>query len=275
MCGIFGASGQLQKDVLVSLGCQNEKRGDDSCGIGWFNPTEGYQVAKVADHPLVGFPVLLQDGLNKATASGMMIGHTRQATMGKVNATNAHPFLMDGIVFAHNGIIFNHESTRRGLEFVTRKITDGIARIKLGLPQRETGKDHLELGNLHALRDWGFAGDYVKAMWLMLQQDKPDNYVIATGKDYSVRKFIEVAANAADIEIKWEGKGLDEKGFSSEGKKIIAVNETYFRPTEVHNLCGDSSKAKARLKWSPKVDFKQLVEMMIKADIERLKNNKI
>lgn len=173
-------------------------------------------------------------------------------------------------LFACCGILFNHESPRRGLEFVTRKFTDGIARIKLGLPQRETGKLYLEMGNLDAERDWGFAGDYVYAMWLMMQQDKPDNYVIATGKKHTIREFIEIAANYVGIKVSWKGEGLKEKGYDQNDKKIIAIDKNLFRPNEVNTLLGDPTKAKNELKWEQKVNFEQLVEMMIKADLESI-----
>ena len=150
---------------------------------------------------------------------------------------------------ASSGLCFNHESPRRGLEFVTRKITDGVARIYLGLAE------HLTLGNLHAKRDWGFAGDYVEAMWLMLQQEEPDDYVIATEIIHSVREFVESAFAAVDIK-EWE--------------KYVSVDKKLFRPAEVHELCGDYSKAREKLGWSPKLSFEELVEMMVKADIERL-----
>jgi len=175
-------------------------------------------------------------------------------------------------MFACSGILFNHESNRRGLEFVTRKFTDGIARIKLGLPQRETGKDYLELGNLEAKRDWGFAGDYVKAMWLMLQQEKPNDYVIATGKTRTIREFVETASNLIGIKITWKGEGMNEKGYDENGKKIIQINEKYFRPNEVRLLQGDATKAKKELGWEPKTNFETLVWSMIKADLKRLKN---
>ncbi len=152
-------------------------------------------------------------------------------------------------IFACSGICFNHESPRRGLEFVTRKISDGVARIKLGLA------NELHLGNLEAKRDWGFAKDYVEAMWLMLQQDKPDDYVIATGETHSVKEFVELAFSYV---------GLD-------WKKYVVVDQKLYRPAEVDLLVGDSTKARQKLGWKPKVTFKELVEMMVKHDIERLK----
>ncbi len=174
-------------------------------------------------------------------------------------------------LFACGGILFNHESPRRGLEFVTRKLTDGIARISRGLSQRATGKRYLEVGNLEARRDWGYAKDYVKAMWLMLQQDKPQDFVIATGKNHSVREFIESAALIAGIKINWEGEGTSEVGYNSGNEKIIRVHENFFRPREIYELVGDSSKAQAVLGWKPSVSFEELVEMMVKSDLEKLK----
>jgi GDPmannose 4,6-dehydratase len=189
----------------------------------------------------------------------------------------AHKFIRDQRekerLFACNGILFNHESPKRGIEFVTRKITDGLVRVKLGLPQRVTGKDYLEVGNLNAKRDWGFAGDYVEAMWRILQHDSPDDFVIATGESHTVREFIETASDYLEIDIKWEGKDKEEKGYNKEGKKIIQINPEYFRPAEVQMLLGDSSKARKELKWKPKTSFEGLVEMMVKSDQDKLSKN--
>src|SRR5579871_5032212 len=151
-------------------------------------------------------------------------------------------------LFAVSGILFNHESPRRGLEFVTRKVTDGVARVKLGL------QDHVGLGNLDAHRDWGFAGDYVRAMWLMLQQDQPDDYVIATGKAHSVRDLVEIAFGHVGLD--WQ--------------KYVRLDPAFLRPAEVDHLIGDYSKSQSTLKWKPSVDFKGLVAMMVDADLERL-----
>lgn len=175
-------------------------------------------------------------------------------------------------LFACSGILFNHESPRRGIEFVTRKFSEGIARIKLGLPQRETGKDYLELGNINAKRDWGYSKDYIEAMWLMLQQDKPEDFVISTGKNHSVREFIEAAAKVIEIKITWRGDGIYEEGFDQNGKKIIAINEKFFRPREVNILLGDSTMAKEKLGWKPKTNFEELVKLMVEADLEKLKS---
>ncbi len=166
-------------------------------------------------------------------------------------------------IHASNGILFNHESPIRGETFVTRKITRAAARIKLGLQQR------LFLGNLNARRDWGYAGDYVEAMWLMLQQDEPGDYVIATGEMHSVRDFCLLAFREAGLELRWEGTGIAEKGIeSSSGRVIVEVEPRYFRPTEVEQLKGDASKARANLGWQPKVDFCGLVKMMVAADLK-------
>ena len=168
-------------------------------------------------------------------------------------------------MFACNGIFFNHESERRSDRFVSKKITKGVAAIKLGL------KDKLYLGNLNAKRDWGYTKDYVEAMWLMLQQDKPDDFVIATGETHSVREFVELAFKRIDIEIIWKGKGMDEKGSNKKtGKVLVEIEPLYFRPLDVDFLLGDSSKAKAKLGWKPKVKFEQLVNLMVDYDLKEL-----
>jgi GDPmannose 4,6-dehydratase len=164
-------------------------------------------------------------------------------------------------IFACNGILFNHESPVRGETFVTRKITTALVRIKLGLQKV------LYLGNLNALRDWGHAKDFVEAQWLMLQQDKPEDFVIATGKQYSIKYFIDVAAKNLDMKIDWSGKGVKEVG-SYKGKVIIKVSSRYFRPTEVESLLGDASKAKIKLNWAPKISFEELVKEMIERDLK-------
>jgi GDPmannose 4,6-dehydratase len=160
-------------------------------------------------------------------------------------------------MYACTGILFNHESPRRGETFVTRKITQGLSKISVGL------QDVLELGNLNAKRDWGHAKDFVEAMWLMLQQNEPDDFVIATGVQYSVREFVEEAAPYFGMKIIWEGEGLNEVGIDKNtGKMVIRVNPKYFRPAEVETLLGDATKAKEKLGWEPKISFKQLVEDM-------------
>lgn len=161
-------------------------------------------------------------------------------------------------MFACNGILFNHESERRGENFVTRKITLAVGRIAEGL------QDHLELGNLDSLRDWGYAKDYVECMWLILQNDKPEDFVIATGVQHTVRDFVEKAFKENGITIRWEGNGLDEKGYDAEtGKMLVCVNPKWFRPTDVVNLWGDPSKAKKELGWNPqKTSYEELVHIM-------------
>jgi len=164
-------------------------------------------------------------------------------------------------LYACNGILFNHESPIRGETFVTRKITRGLARIKVGLQQC------LFLGNLEARRDWGHARDFVEAQWLMLQQPRPEDYVIATGEQHSVREFAEAAARELAMKIKWRGKGAEEKGYDAEGRCIVAIDRRYYRPTEVDSLLGDASKARTQLGWLPRVRFAELVAEMAHADL--------
>lgn len=166
-------------------------------------------------------------------------------------------------MFACNGILFNHESPIRGETFVTRKITRAVARIKLGLQER------LYLGNLNAKRDWGYAGDYVKAMWLILQQEEPDDYIMATGESHSVREFVEQAFREVGVTIVWEGNGINETGNDSEtGKILVQTDPRYFRPTEVDFLQGDPTKARSKLGWEPTVSFYELVKMMVREDLK-------
>jgi len=173
-------------------------------------------------------------------------------------------------MYACNGILFNHESPIRGETFVTRKITRALARIKLGL------QDCLYIGNLDARRDWGHARDYVEMQWLMLQQDEPEDYVIATGRQYSVRDFINTAAKEVEIPIRWEGEGVEEKGYNAEtGALIVAIDSRYFRPAEVDTLLGDPSKAKEKLGWTPKIGFEELVSEMVKHDMEEAQRDQL
>ena len=166
-------------------------------------------------------------------------------------------------MFACNGILFNHESPRRGETFVTRKITIAVAKIMAGKQEK------LSLGNMDAKRDWGFAGDYVEGMWKMLQQDKPDDYVLATNETHTVREFVEAAFAEVDVEIEWRGTGVEEKGYDKKsGKLLVDVNPRYFRPAEVELLWGDATKAEQELGWKRKVDFKGLVAMMIQEDMK-------
>lgn len=173
-------------------------------------------------------------------------------------------------MFACNGILFNHESPIRGETFVTRKITRAVARIKLGL------QDNMYLGNLDARRDWGYAGDYVKAMWLMLQQDAPEDFVIATGESHSVREFVELAFREIDMSITWEGAGVEEVGKDGEsGKPLVHIDPRYFRPTEVEFLQGDPTKAKEILGWEPRASFADLVKMMVKEDLKEAEKDRL
>src|SRR3990172_845609 len=191
-------------------------------------------------------------------------------------------------VFACNGILFNHESPLRGETFVTRKITRAVARIKLGLQEK------LYLGNLDAKRDWGHAKDYVEAQWLVLQQDEPDDYVIATGEQHSVREFVEASFREVGIEIEWKGSGIDEKGIVSSltlalssalplssisalhiGETLVEIDPRYFRPTEVESLLGDATKAKEKLGWQPKVGFKELVSEMVREDLKEAERDQL
>lgn len=179
--------------------------------------------------------------------------------------TNAH---LDFVVnyrgrdnlFICSGFMFNHESPRRGKHFVTRKITNSMTKIKLGL------QNSLSLGNLDSKRDWGFAKDYVKAMWLMLQQETPQDYVIATGESHTVRDFVNATGDYLETPIEWKGEGINEEGYCN-GKRIIVIDARFFRPKEVHKLCGDASKAKKELGWEPEVKFKGLVKIMIENDL--------
>jgi GDPmannose 4,6-dehydratase len=165
-------------------------------------------------------------------------------------------------IYACNGILFNHESPNRGETFVTRKITRALTRIKLGL------QDQLFLGNLDARRDWGHARDYVEMQWLMLQQDVPRDYVIATGQQHSVREFVQLAAGLLDIEIEFQGEGAEEKGIDRRGRVVVAIDPRYYRPTEVETLLGDSSKARRELGWNPHIQFREMVEEMVREDLK-------
>ncbi len=172
-------------------------------------------------------------------------------------------------MYACNGILFNHESPVRGETFVTRKITRALARIKLGL------QDCLYLGNLNARRDWGHARDYVEMQWLMLQQDEPEDFVIATGEQYSVRDFVNAAAKEIGMAITWKGEGVDEKGYDARGACIVSVDPRYFRPTEVETLLGDATKAREKLGWVPKIRFPELVAEMMREDLKSAERDEL
>ena len=171
-------------------------------------------------------------------------------------------------LFAVNGILFNHESPRRGETFVTRKISRAAARIKLGL------QDRVYLGNLAARRDWGFAGDYVQAIWLMMQADQPDDYVVATGVAHSVREFCERCFEAVSLPLRWEGSGLAERGLDPQGRVLIEVDPRYFRPAEVDALVGDASKAREKLNWSPTVTMEGIAQMMVEHDLRMVESQR-
>lgn len=172
-------------------------------------------------------------------------------------------------MYACNGILFNHESPVRGETFVTRKITRALARIKLNL------QDCLYLGNMDAKRDWGHAKDYIEMQWLMLQQEQAEDFVIATGVQYSVREFVNAAAEEVGIAITWKGVGVEEKGYDAQGKCIVAVDQRYFRPTEVETLLGDASKAKQKLGWTPQISFKELVSEMMREDMKAAERDEL
>ncbi|MEJ2452280.1 MAG: GDP-mannose 4,6-dehydratase [Gammaproteobacteria bacterium] len=172
-------------------------------------------------------------------------------------------------MYACNGILFNHESPIRGETFVTRKITRALARIKLGL------QDCLYLGNLDARRDWGHARDYVEMQWLMLQQKQPEDFVIASGEQYSVRDFVNAAASKIGLDIQWKGHGVDEKGYDKDGNCIVSVDPRYFRPTEVETLLGDPGKAKEKLGWMPRISFKELVAEMVLEDLKAAERDEL
>jgi GDPmannose 4,6-dehydratase len=172
-------------------------------------------------------------------------------------------------MYACNGILFNHESPVRGETFASRKITRALARIKLGLQER------LYLGNLDAKRDWGHARDYVEMQWLMLQQDQPEDYVIATGEQHTIREFVELAADELGISLKWRGSGIEEQAFNSHGDCIVALDARYLRPAEVESLVGDATKARTKLGWKPRVTFSQLVREMVAADLESAEREKL
>jgi GDPmannose 4,6-dehydratase len=165
-------------------------------------------------------------------------------------------------MYACNGILFNHESPRRGETFVTRKITRALARIKAGL------QDRLYMGNLDALRDWGHARDYVEMQWLMLQQEEPSDYVVATGEQHSVREAIELAASFLNICIEWTGAGADERGYDQHGNIIVSIDPRYYRPTEVATLLGDASKARRELGWHPRISFREMMAEMVREDLK-------
>jgi GDPmannose 4,6-dehydratase len=172
-------------------------------------------------------------------------------------------------IYACNGILFNHESPIRGETFVTRKITRGLAQVKVGL------QDCLYLGNLDAKRDWGHARDFVEMQWLMLQQNEPEDFVIATGHQYSVREFVEATAKEMHMKLTWRGQGAEEEGFDEKGRRVVAVDPHYFRPTEVNTLLGDASKARKKLGWKPRTSFRELVAEMVACDLKNAERDRL
>jgi GDPmannose 4,6-dehydratase len=173
-------------------------------------------------------------------------------------------------MFICNGILFNHEGERRGETFVTRKITKAFSKIKLHIDTEYTKFETLKLGNLYSKRDWGYAKDYVYGMWLMLQQDKPDDYVLSTNETHSIKEFVELAAKECGWNINWTGEGENEKGITDEGIVVVEIDSRYYRPAEVDVLLGDSTKARTKLDWKPKVNFKELVKLMMNYDNKNL-----
>ena len=269
---------EVNPDEIYNLAAQS------SVGVSFQCPEETFDVNYYGFGRLVNEATHLNSSVRIYQASSSeMFGNVLETPQKETTPFNPVSPYAEAKVRAHNdyvvryrkernsficsGILFNHESPRRGKNFVTRKITHSMAKIKLGL------QDSFELGNLDAKRDWGYAGDYVEAMWLMLQQDDPQDFVISTGESHSVRDFVDATAKALNIEITWEGEGLNEVAKDSFGRIILRINPKYYRPNEVNSVLGDSSKAREILKWNPKTTFIELVGMMVKADFEELSTN--
>ena len=241
-----------------ALGCLNILEAIKSCGllkkVKFYQAGTSEMFGKVAEIPQTEktpFYPRSPYGVSKVFSHWMTVNYRESYKM-----------------FACNGILFNHESPRRGETFVTRKITLGLVKIKLGLQKK------LVLGNINAKRDWGHARDYVEAQWLILQQKKPDDYVIATGKQYSVKYFINLVAKVLNMKIKWKGKGISEKAYDENDKLIVECSKKYYRPTEVDTLLGNPSKARRLLKWKPKVSINELAREMVEEDLKILSNDK-
>ena len=241
-----------------ALGCLNILEAIKSCGllkkVKFYQAGTSEMFGKVAEIPQTEktpFYPRSPYGVSKVFSHWMTVNYRESYKM-----------------FACNGILFNHESPRRGETFVTRKITLALAKIKLGLQKK------LVLGNIYAKRDWGHAKDYVEAQWLILQQKKPDDYVIATGKQYSVKYFINLAAKVLNMKIRWKGKGINEKAYDENDKLIVECSKKYYRPTEVDTLLGNPSKARRLLKWKPKVSINELAREMVEEDLKILSNDK-
>ena len=241
-----------------ALGCLNILEAIKSCGllkkVKFYQAGTSEMFGKVAEIPQTEktpFYPRSPYGVSKVFSHWMTVNYRESYKM-----------------FACNGILFNHESPRRGETFVTRKITLALAKIKLGLQKK------LVLGNIYAKRDWGHAKDYVEAQWLILQQKKPDDYVIATGKQYSVKYFINLVARVLNMKIRWKGKGINEKAYDENDKLIVECSKKYYRPTEVDTLLGNPSKARRLLKWKPKVSINELAREMVEEDLKILSNDK-
>ncbi len=241
-----------------ALGCLNILEAIKSCGllkkVKFYQAGTSEMFGKVAEIPQTEktpFYPRSPYGVSKVFSHWMTVNYRESYKM-----------------FACNGILFNHESPRRGETFVTRKITLALAKIKLGLQKK------LVLGNIYAKRDWGHAKDYVEAQWLILQQKKPDDYVIATGKQYSVKYFINLVAKVLNMKIRWKGKGINEKAYDENDKLIVECSKKYYRPTEVDTLLGNPSKARRLLKWKPKVSINELAREMVEEDLKILSNDK-
>lgn len=269
---------EVQPDEIYNLASQSD------VGISFKVPEETFEVNYYGVGRLVNEAIRLNKKVKIYQAStSEMFGKTKPQQSEKSPFSpvspygeaklKAHEDFVVGYRERHNifvcsGILFNHESPRRGEHFVTRKTTISLSKIKLGL------QDCLELGNLDARRDWGYAGDYVKAMWQILQQKKPDDFVIATGKSHTVRELVNATASALGIQLRWSGRGVNEVAKDNQGRIRVKINPAFYRPNEVYYLEGDSSKARRRLGWKPETSFEELVEMMILADLRNLSKQK-
>jgi GDPmannose 4,6-dehydratase len=265
--------GKYQPDEIYNLGAQS-------------NISLSYSIPEYTNNinglgPLRILDAIRDTGIDAKfyqASSSEMFGNTKESPQSELTPFNpCNPYASSKVyafnitknyreaysMFICNGIMFNHESPRRGENFVTRKITLSLARIRAGLQEK------LLLGNINASRDWGFAGDYVEAMWLMLQQNEPDDYVIATGTTHTVRDFVDSAASLLGFDLQWEGSGLDEKGIDRKtNKTVVEIDKSYFKPLDVNVYLGDSSKARRVLEWKPNVDFARLVQIMVETDLD-------
>ena len=271
---------KIRPDEVYNLGAQSHVGvsfdvPEYTADVDALGPLRLLEIIRSADHPIKYYQASSSEMFGKVleTPQNEKTPFNPQSPYGasKVFAFNVTRLYRTGYkIFASNGILFNHESPRRGLNFVTRKITIGLARVKLGL------QPVLRLGNLDAKRDWGYSKDYVEAIWMILQHKQPDDFIIATGQTHTVREFVEEVTKHLDMQLVWQGKGLNEKGIDKKtGKVIVEVDPLYFRPNEVDLLLGDPSKAKKILGWKPKVTFKKLAEMMALEDLEYAKREAV